>query len=123
MYNVLMIDDDVPSPADLRIIQVLGKRRILGDVTNNHASLKSMLADQGLWSEIKPIPTYDGYLKENKPTEADALSAASDRALVSEYDAAVQEINREIGAGVISTEQATRVRAAIEKAQKVISGK
>ena len=118
--------DKDPSPFEKlgpEILETLGPRMFLTDVSNNHRPLKSDLANPEFWPEIQPIQTYEGYLRENKPSEAEAYIAASNKTLVGQYNDVVDQINNVIGGGVTSEEQAIKIRVLVDEAQKIVSGK
>jgi len=106
--------------------EFVGRSGIPGDVTNNLEGLRLYLDLPELWPEIKSVGTYEQYFRENKfdwnlPV-AEAVIAASDQTLVNQYNEVVRQINEEIGTGVTTQEQATRIAELIAASRKLITG-
>ena len=106
--------------------EFVGRRGIPGDVTNNLMALKFNLDEPEKWPKIKSARTYAQYFREQKfnwnlPV-ADAVIAASDHALVNQYNELIVQINEQIGVGVTTQEQATNIMDLIQATGKIISG-
>jgi len=96
----------------------------IGDTSNNFVPVRFSLAEPELWPNVKPIKTYENYLKdkyERRPDLAAAIIEKADKSFVGAYNGAVEKINRIIGDGVTNEVQAGEARAACQEASKVVS--
>jgi hypothetical protein len=87
----------------------VGKRGLPGDSYNAVMALQLNLGDAEAWPRIKPVKTYAAYIREEKIKNreiADEVIRLSDAKLVAQFDRTVVAINKIIGDGVKSEQQA-----------------
>ena len=109
-----MINESGPKSIEQEAREFVGRRGIPGDLSNNHTGQSDDLRHPRTWKEIVPLLTYEGYMREKfnwNPPVAEAVIAASDHKLVTDYNNLIQRINTEIGEGVSIQEQADKVAA------------
>src|SRR3989344_276873 len=96
----------------------------IGDTSNNFNGLRMMLDIPEFWPRVKPVNTYEGYIRhkyERRPDLADAVVAQTDPSFVADYDGAMRKINEAIGAGITNEEQATETQRLCEEARQVVA--
>lgn len=104
----------------------VGQRGIGSDSINIFMNVAAMLEDVNKWATINQTPTYEEYVRNQKAKNnkrfADTIMRFSNSDLVRELDDVVQQINREIGLGVTTQEQADEIKKLLIKAQGIVYG-